>query len=184
MPFIRGDASAFDEMLEELGPDIVSGSRPTDDFEYQAAKAKLKPKDLGARGKLIADALRAAGASAFRVRYDGGFDEGFSHADAILFDQRARTTKAVLKEISSPTLIAALREAFKKDKWAADWLKTASDLEVIQNALDELAHAIASTLLGDGFGTGEYQLYGALTADLKTGEITDDEKARRPAGMK
>jgi hypothetical protein len=183
MPFIRGDASAFDEMLEEVGPDIVSGSRPTDDFEYQSAKAKLKPKDLGSRAKLIADALRAAGASAFRVRYDGGFDEGFSHPDAILFGQRARTTKAVLKEISSPTLVAALREASKKEKWAADWLKTASDQEVVRSAIDELAHEIASVLLGEGFGTGEYQLYGALTADLKTGEIKDNEKARRPAGM-
>jgi hypothetical protein len=71
----------------------------------------------------------------------------------------------------------------KKDKWSADRAKTELDRAIVADALNDLAHEIASVLLGEGFGTGEYQLYGAFTADLKSGAITDDAKAKRPKGM-
>jgi hypothetical protein len=184
MPFIRGDADIYDEILDELGPDAVGGERPTEDFVYQEAEAKLEFKKLGEGARLILEALRGAGATAFRVRYDGGFDEGFSHADAVLFGARqASADEALRKVLSDATLISALREAMKKQPWSAGRAETEPDAGVLRDALDELAHEIASTLLGDGFGTGEYQLYGALSADLKTGEITDDAKASRPADM-
>jgi hypothetical protein len=183
MPFIRGDADAYDEMFDELGPDAVGGERPTDEFVYEGAEAKLEPKKLGDGARLMHDALRDAGATAFRVRYDGGFDEGFSHADAVLFGARQASVDEALGKVSDAKLVLALRESMKKQPWSADRAESASDAEVLRDALDELAHEIASLLLGDGFGTGEYQLYGALTADLKTGKITDDEKAARPADM-
>ena len=38
----------------------------------------------------------------------------------------------------------------------------------------------ATVLLGKGFGTGEYELYGAFTANLETGELVDDPTAVKP----
>jgi hypothetical protein len=35
----------------------------------------------------------------------------------------------------------------------------------------------ASMLRGDGFGTGEYSMYGAFTVDLETCAIIDDRNA-------
>src|SRR5258706_14890365 len=102
MPFIRGDASAFDEMLEELGPDVVQGDRPTDDFIYEAAKAKFDPKKFAKRPQMILSALLAAGATAFRVSYDGGLDEGFSHPQAVLLGSKERTTKQTLAAVGCP----------------------------------------------------------------------------------
>jgi hypothetical protein len=183
MPFIRGDASAFDEMLEELGPDVVQGDRPTDDFVYESAKAKFVPKKFAKRPQMMLSALLAAGATAFRVSYDGGFDEGFSHPQAVVFGAKERTIKQTLDEVGSAELAGELRESMKKDKWSADRAKTEPDRAIVTDALNDLAHEIASVLLGDGYGTGEYQLYGAFTADLKTGAITDDATAKRPRGM-
>src|SRR3954453_5322520 len=126
MPFIRGDADTFDEMVAELGPDVIPGNRPTEDFEYESAKATFKPKKLGERAKLIVDALLAAGATAFRVRYDGGFDEGFAHADAVLFGETKRPIKQVLKQIANAELVEAQRKSLKKQAWAVERFASAS----------------------------------------------------------
>jgi hypothetical protein len=183
MPFIRGDADLYDEMFDELGPDVVGGERPTGEFVYQEAQAKFDPKKLGKGSRLMLEALRGAGATAFRVRYDGGFDEGFSHRDAICFGARSASVDEALAKLSDATLVAGLRESMKEVPWSAGRAESYAGPEILREALDELAHEVASTLLGDGFGTGEYQLYGALTADLKTCAITDDERAARPADM-
>jgi hypothetical protein len=42
---------------------------------------------------------------------------------------------------------------------------------------------LAVKLLGLGFGTGEYDMYGAFTADFRSGELIDDPNAVKPAEM-
>lgn len=51
---------------------------------------------------------------------------------------------------------------------------------MISDAFDELAHEVASQLLGSGYGTGELELYGAASVVFETGEINDDPQAERP----
>ena len=48
---------------------------------------------------------------------------------------------------------------------------------------DDLATTFASRLLGEGFGTGEYELYGAFVIDLETGDMVDDPDAQKPLNM-
>jgi hypothetical protein len=62
---------------------------------------------------------------------------------------------------------------------AAELYARATPAQAAQYALDELATELANRLLGEGFGTGECELYGAFTADLQTGELVDDPDARK-----
>jgi hypothetical protein len=51
------------------------------------------------------------------------------------------------------------------------------------SALDDLGGELAIKLLGSGYGTGEYEMYGAFTADILTGELIDDPNALKPEQM-
>jgi len=42
---------------------------------------------------------------------------------------------------------------------------------------------IVVCLLGDGYGTGEYSMYGSVTVDLTTGTLTDDPAVSLPPGV-
>ena len=182
MPYQRFDEEAFEEYAQELGLD--EEHRPSGKYEYESAEATFKAGQLGPVARVVFDALAAAGATGFDVKYDGGYDEGFSHPDALQFgDDRARPAQEVAKSLASAKLVAEIRAAAgKSSMWgnASEFYAGLSDDKVVLHALDELAHELASRLLGEGYGTGEYQLYGAFTADLVTGDITDHENVEKP----
>ncbi len=186
MPYYRVDADEFDEMVEEVGTENLSpeamGHRPSGDFEYHPPeRTTFNPARLG---KLAAATLRALaehGATGFRVRYDGGYDEGFAHPDAILFDEAERSPAAVAKELGTADRVAAIRAAADRP-WQAFFHST-DEPKALEGALDELAHELASILLGEGYGTGEYQLYGRFTADLRAGTLSDDPYAEKPRDL-
>src|SRR5687768_11263958 len=185
MPYMRADLDSYDEIAAELGPDVV-GERPSGAFEYESAEAAFDAAKLSAVGRAALDALRGAGATALKVRYDGGYDEGFSHAEAVVFGQQARDHEQVARDLTTPQLVAHIRAAAAQEsQWhnASEFYAGASDPEVVRHAMDELAHELASKLLGEGYGTGEYELYGAFTADLETGRIEDHEDAAKPPEM-
>jgi hypothetical protein len=182
VPYIRADLASYDEIAAELGQD-VAGERPSGGFEYESAEAKFDAAQLSPVGRAALDALRAAGATAFKVRYDGGYDEGFAHSEAVAFGQQAKDHDRAARDLATPHLVARIRAAAgEESQWhnASEFYASASDTEVIRHAMDELAHELASKLLGDGYGTGEYELYGAFTAHLKTGRLEDHEDAARP----
>jgi hypothetical protein len=185
MPYMRVDPDAFAEMASELGDDVAG--EPTGEFEYESAEAQFKAAKLSPVGRVLLDSLRAAGATAFKVRYDGGYDEGFSHPEALRFGEDGEYPIAdAIPKLVAPALVAALRTAAgEKSMWgnAQEMYRKASDHEVLKYALDELAQDLASRLLGDGYGTGEYSLYGAFTADLASGQITDHEDVERPPDL-
>ena len=176
MPHLRMDLDSFDEMASELGDDFPLGERPSGGFEYQSAEGKFDWAKLEPAARAIRDALLAAGAEKFRVRYDGGFDEGFSHPDLLHFGDRQQSAKEVSEQLATPALLAQLKQSGPS-------FKEVSGSRAVMYGLDELAHQLASRLLGDGYGTGEYELYGAFTADLKSGEIVDHEDAPKPNEM-
>ena len=184
MPYIRVDPETYDEIVEELdGEDLPNGlgERPSGDFEYEAAAERFEPADLGEASRLTLAALRDMGATGFRVRYDGGYDEGFSHPEAVLFDLREGSIDAVAADLAAAGFADRLRADPKLLERYVYYLKPDSaPATVAKTGLDELAHDLASKLLGDGYGTGEYELYGAFTADLRTGDLTDDPDATKP----
>jgi hypothetical protein len=190
MPFIRMDVAAYDEIMAELDPKEfpleLMGERPSGGFDYHAASGRFTPEELGPVARLMLEVLVTAGATRFRVRYDGGCDEGFAYPEALLFGEESRPAADVLHGLASPELAARIREAAARNSmWgnATEMYAGASLAQAAAYALDELAGELAPRLLGRGFGTGEGELYGAFTADFKTGELIDDPNAPKPETM-
>lgn len=179
MPFLRLDEDGF----EEGEDDEVTY---TGDFKYYPAEDyayKPEPYDpakLPAVAKAALDALVSLGITQFRVRYDGGHDEGFAHADCgRTADGAVRSVDELVAGLALPERIAGLRAAAggeSASRWhnSADRYAKLQDATVVRDALYELGNEMASCLLGNGYGTGEYSMYGAITADLVTGELTDE----------
>ena len=182
MPFIRGDAEMFDEILSEVDPDDLpegfADKRPGDEFEYEKAEATFTSKKLERVAKFVHQTLLDMGATEFRVRYDGGYDEGFAYPEYVVIGKEKRPVAKLVADFKK--LIPQIRAESKKGR--SDYLKDIVDKQVSEYAIDQLAHELASLLLGEGYGTGEYELYGAFTADLKSGKITDDPKAKKKKG--
>ena len=192
MPYNKFDVEIFDEIAAEMGDDLPEGmERPSGEFEYETAEATFKPDQLREIARLTLETLIEKGAVRFRVRYDGGHDEGFSYPDAVAFADRLVDAQAFaddeLRAESFVEKVRAIAQAHARESStygnAADMYAKAEDKQVARYALDELAHELASRLLGDGYGTGEYELYGAFNADLKTGQITDDPNVVKPNNM-
>jgi hypothetical protein len=76
MPHLRIDPESYDEIASELGSD-VDMERPTGDWQYDPAEATFNRKKLGPVARAMLDALLAAGATSFGVRYDGGYRLNF-----------------------------------------------------------------------------------------------------------
>ena len=185
MPYIRLD----EDGIESDDDDNV---RYTGAFQYMDAEEvayKPEPFDVTTLAPLVAKvltAMRASGAVAFRVRYDGGHDEGFAHAEAVeMADGSNLSIDALVQKLADPKQAAELRAAAAvpgASHWhqAEQYYANLTDEQVVRSALDELADAITISLLGQGSGTGEYSMYGAIVANLKTGAIADDPDAPRP----
>ena len=94
-----------------------------------------------------------------------------------------RPAAAVAEELAAPELVSRILEAAAKNSsWgnAGELYATATPGQAVMCAFEELAGELATVLLGRGFGTGEYELYGAFTADLATGDLVDDPDAAKP----
>ena len=119
--------------------------------------------------------LRRAGAAQIYCRYDGGNDEGFAWiSHAIANDGQKISVETLCDFIAkSPEFSAGLAAALAYPN------DTRTEIEVIREALDFhlCAELWASWLLGSGYGTGEYQMYGAFIVDLVAGSVEDDPNA-------
>ena len=188
MPFMRADVEEYDALVnsfndEGLPPDWL-GERPSGEFEYyEGDPARFVPDDLGSVSQVVLQALIAAGATGLRVRYDGGNDEGFADPEALLFGTDSRPADDVLVELATAELVARIRGATGSSSFWGDtagMYAKASPAGAVGHALVELSTELATRLLGESFGTGAYELYGAFTADFKTGSLMDDPNAAKP----
>lgn len=140
---------------------IPTSNEPPSDREFENADD----------ARILHLALKAAGIAKVYCRYDGGNDEGFAwfdHAEMAsgeTIDPAILATALIANDVAIPT-----RMSFQKD-----W----TDERVVLEMLDyPLATNWAAALLGgQGFGTGEYSMYGAFVADLIAETITDDPAA-------
>jgi len=117
---------------------------------------------------VMVPALREVGVRRLYCRYDGGHDEGFAWLDrADMQDGRRIDTDALVRRLGDIRAQDRLLSA------GVVWSGTSMH-EVIH---DWLVLEWASMLLGGGFGTGEYSMYGAFTVDLDACTINDDPNA-------
>ena len=137
-----------EELPGAVNPDkTVAGKGFAYDTSMALGPGTFDPATLDFEGTNVSGliaALRDAGYAAVRVQYDGGYDEGFAHFDAAV-----------------------------KPDGTADGAAAVRTVVDGQGDLDELAYALAVRLLEEGFGTGEYEMFGAFLADLSTGKLTD-----------
>ncbi len=154
-------------------------------FEYKGATAQFNADDLKGVPAVALGMVLAAGIAEMRVLYDGGSDEGFAHADDMWINGDRKVVDEICEMLASPANVDAIRAAATEpdgSQWgdAIAHYRKKEPRKVVADALDELAHEIASQLLGSGYGTGEYELYGAVMVVFETGEMIDDANAERP----
>ena len=120
---------------------------------------------------VVVPAMRELGARRAYCRYDGGNDEGFAWLDSVEMQDGTR-------EDADPFIkrLSRLKLRDKIGKAPAMPGAVASEYEHIR---DWLPNEWATMLLGLGYGTGEYSMYGAFTVDLAACTIVDDPNAER-----
>jgi hypothetical protein len=123
---------------------------------------------------LCVAALREIGARRAYCRYDGGNDEGFAWLDHVELRSGER-----LAPDEAARRLAATRLT---ERLAEVQLWHLRDGEAGANTLRDVLHSSLATdwaakLLGEGYGTGPFYLYGAFTADLDSCIVVDDRNA-------
>jgi hypothetical protein len=150
------------------------------EYSYESASARYSPETLEPPARAVHDALRTMGITIVRCHYDGGGDEGFAD-----FREAIRDGEVIGLE----SLCEQLKEGPVGDVPEKSWiypdsyLAGLSRIDRVRQTLDHFAFGLASQLLGEGYGTGEYTMYGDFRADLRTGEIADEEgtpETRKP----
>jgi len=177
----------FYHFYGEFGDEDDDGieSAPTGGFEYEDGSAQFKADKLDGVPALTLKLLLSIGVAEMRVCYDGGSDEGFAHADDMWIDGNRKFLDDIIDALNTPASVDAIQAAATAPKasyWhnAPEHYRKDEPRQAISDALDELAHEVASQLLGSGYGTGEYELYGAVIVVFETGEMMDDPQAQRP----
>jgi hypothetical protein len=173
---------------DEEGEGWKSGGEAGFHYDFGTASDRFRADSLAGPASAVYSMLVDLGVNTMRVRYDGGCDEGFAHADDVRINGHLRSLEDLIDQLNTPDHIDKIQTAAARPKasqWsnAGEFYKEANPRDVIKYAMDELADAIATQLLGEGFGTGEYELYGAVTVGLETGEMTDDPDAQMPDNM-
>lgn len=107
----------------------------------------------------LTQAMAEAGAVSAYCRYDGGNDEGFAWFDSCTMkDGSTRTADEIAAELQKAGAFAAFGETQRR-----------------RDQLDEVVATFwAVKLLGRGYGTGPFVMYGAFSVDLETGLVSDD----------
>ena len=136
---------------------------------YVAANCAWNEARLSKLAQSALGELRRLEITEISVSYDGGGDEGFA---------RLETVKTATTHFDLPALIAHLKSGPLGEKPAKTWIYRVGDTlptraQYAEDALDYLVNALASRLLGDGFGTGECSLEGRFVADLQQNTLTD-----------
>jgi len=188
MPYIRLDD---DDNVQVDDEDNVTytgsfGYHTVDEVAYKPKK--FDPTMLTGASAVIYAMLIAMDLTEFHVRYDGGHDEGFAHADGgRTADRQLRSIESVVDELATPERIGAIKAAPNPDdarqRYMSEYYAKLAPTELVRRMLDELGDEMANCLLGSSYGTGEYSMYGAFVADLSTGELTDDASAQRPPNV-
>lgn len=127
---------------------------------------------------VMVPALRQLEGRRVHCVYDGGNDEGFSWFGSLETPDGKLSLDELCTRLAGTGLVDKLRQA--------DWLHQSPDhprdeAEVIRDVLEySLPEEWAVLLLGEGFGTGEFSMYGAFTVDLEILTIRDDRDASVP----
>ena len=167
-----------DEETDEMPEGAMDAEKAEEDgagddgHTYEPEYGSFDPEELEGVGRLVHAALVELGVGFVGCSYDGGGDEGFAHFDVAAIGN-ARLT---VDDLSGRLADGPLGE-IPEHPWIfpPDYFHHLSRSERVKEYLDHFAFTLAEHLLGDGYGTGEYSMYGSFVADLTTGAIDDQE---------
>ncbi|MEM1266215.1 MAG: hypothetical protein AAGI50_09395 [Pseudomonadota bacterium] len=159
-----GDAGGAAKVLDDAKPGLLArffgGDGP---FSMRLSKRDRQVLET------VVPALKAAGLRTCWIVYHGGHDEGFAELHAMAdADGQEIALDALLEDTD---LLAALWHAAPAHTMGTIGEKARLLLE------HEVPVLLASLLLGAGYGTGEYELYGRARLDLEAMTVTDDPDA-------
>jgi len=123
----------------------------------------------------LVPAMLSVGVTSVRCAYDGGNDEGFAWMESCNKSDGNLSKDDLVKCLMTTDVVARLKnvELIRSNNLPDD--------QALMSLLDDwLATEWACLLLGDGFGTGNYTMYGAFNVDLQLLTITDDRNATVP----
>jgi len=174
---VRFDVPPLQSPLQASAPELPSQSRPQGWNAEDRERAKREWEQRWERIRsIVIPALQQIGGRRIYCRYDGGNDEGFAWFDSLeLQDGRRIDPDAVAQRLHEAKVDARLLAA------GVEPTSSRSSDNPVAQALKEFVELLcedwATLLLGRGFGTGEYSMFGAFTVDLATRTITDDPGA-------
>ena len=149
------------------GPD--GPGRTAERFDSRAL-----PRDRPGDPGRILDWLRSRGATAVRVTFDGGNDEGFARFGAGLVDGDELPRDLVIARLAADGAGAAI--AADRTREGELW----GPAEHAAEALWDFAEELCCRYFYEGWGTGPFLLFGAFEADLITGRFTDLRDVEKP----
>jgi hypothetical protein len=191
-PDVDDDGTAYEEFLSQLP------------FEYANPweGGSLNIESLPAELRELCAAARSLGYTHFVVAYDGGSDEGFSYPSEFLKgDEHVELAKACpeLNRVFPTLAMASADDAPRAPQSLGARLRgifvpapapaarpspsTAPTKPMARASArcEELAECVSVAIMGEGYGTGPYEMYGRAILDLQTGVIRDDPSAPKPS---
>ena len=108
-------------------------------------------------------------------------DEGFASVERAIADGVSSTVDQLVESFSDGPLPGLAVDVYsgqglapgKWDQHMGEQAESWSLREKVLWSLDWFAYTLASQLLGDGYGTGNYSLRGRFRVDLPTGKLND-----------
>jgi hypothetical protein len=140
--------------------------------EYERASGQFTPDELEADARRGYEVLREVGVQTVYCSYNGGYDEGFAHFDAVELQSETIELDELKLRLAGGMLSSGTSEELQNyDSNREPWTNQGVDFY-----LESFANELAIRLLGSGYGTGEYSMRGSFKADLATGAIIDEQE--------
>ena len=172
MPYYSFDPADFGD--EEFGGDDYQSGGQRHTYEPAEISSNVRRSDSLARD--ICDVLIAKGFSSAVCSYDGGYDEGFARFDSAIVNGVQFDLSETCELLKSTDIVDAIKASVDTSNYPDEFRKQFNERSSeahIAEGLEEFAFFVAAELLGDGFGTGEYELKGRFRIDLESGHVTD-----------
>jgi hypothetical protein len=143
-----------------------------DQDDYEPANGQFSPDDLEPDSRQVFEILRGLGVQSVYCSYNGGYDEGFAHLDAVELGDR----RLELNELKYQLATGVLGSKTSDDLQNYYFNREPSPDQRVEFYLESFASELAISLLGSNYGTGEFSIRGSFRANLLTREIMDEQE--------
>ncbi len=142
-------------------------------YEYQLAGGQFNPENLDPDSRQVFDVLRELGVRVVYCRYNGGGDEGFAELSGVKLEDTIIEFDDLKHQLADGSLGSKTTEYLRR---YYSYIGEPSPEQRVEFFLDLFASELATHLLGQGYGTGEYSMKGSFRASLLTGKIIDEQE--------